>query len=1424
MGILGQQNYRTRKWFGKVTKNVTDIPDLLEVQKASFEELLQKDVAPSDRVKVGLHNAFLSIFPITTFNNAIELSYLGYSIGEPQYDVDECKLRGTTYELPIKLKVALASYDIDENNHRNKLNSITEQEIHFGSIPCMTDWGTFIINGTERVIVNQLHRSPGTFFDCDKTKTTSGNEVYTSRIVPYHGSWLDFEFDSKGYLYVKIDRKKKFLATIFLRAWGYSKQEIISAFYIPEKISVHDVKSPDGKETLKAFYKVVDREDENLQKQKIPLDVVTSDGKELAKEGKRFSTGVLRKLEAAGISEIAIPGEYLTGSDAGTKKDSKDKEKEKTDYLFSQKRLYAPVYDPETGKMIADVNDAIDKNLLDNIIKKGVTEFSVIYIENMNYSPYLSNTLANDKIDNVRKEKDKDREEGRSEEEELTPREKALKEIYKIMYPSTPPNLATAESYFYNLFLNPELYDLSEVGRLRINYKFKEDVPLSTRQLRKEDVMNSVITLLELTDGRGKVDDIDHLGNRRVRLVGELLEDVFKTGLLKMAHSIKEKMTGNTMLENPTPYDVISYKQVSAVLKDFFAGGQLSQFMDHTNVLSEMTHKRRLSALGPGGLTREHAGFDVRDVHRTHYGRICPVETPEGPNVGLIVSLTTFARINKFGYIETPYRKVVGCRVTDEVVYLDSIKEEKEIIMPSSVKLDENGMIVDEIVNARKEGDVARVPREEVTLVDLVPVQLVSVSAALIPFLEHDDANRALMGSNMQRQAVPLIRTDAPLVGTGMEKYVARDSGYTLFAQRDGVVVKVDSSRIVVKVEEEENVDVDIYNLIKFKRSNQNTAINQRPVVSVGDFVRKGDVIADGPAINRGELALGKNVLIAFMPWNGYNYEDSVLINRRLLKDDYFTSIHIEEFLCEARDTKRGPEEITADIPNASDEILRKLDESGIVRIGQKIKPGDILVGKVTPKGETVLTPEEKLLRAIFGEKAGDVKDNSLYVHPGTEGIVIDTRIFSRKGVKKDNRMKEQIQEQEEIVRRNRDDEVRIIEKHTYELIRKMFVGKKTDADLKNEKDVVIVKKGTELTPEIVESIPESVLAAVSVKDRDLIKNTKELILNMRRKVETVKKIYDNKMKQISRDDDLTPGVVKSVKVFVAVKRKLSVGDKMSGRHGNKGVVSMLLPEEDVPYMEDGRTVDIVLNPLGVPSRMNIGQIFEVHLGLGARRLGEQINRYLQENYSVDKLRAKLKEILDPSEDVAKMIDEASEDDVRSFIKSMKGGIYTATPVFDGAQESEIRQILKNTGERENGKMILFDGRTGEPFESDVTVGVMYFLKLHHLVDEKVHARSTGPYSLVSQQPLGGKAQFGGQRLGEMEVWALGAYGAAYCLQEFLTVKSDDVEGRKKLYEAIVRGKTKYEMGTPASFTVLVSEMKSLCLDVNVLPTSKQNR
>ncbi|MGI6393955.1 MAG: DNA-directed RNA polymerase subunit beta [bacterium] len=1369
MSILGQQNFRARRWFGKITKDVTDIPDLLEVQKGSYSAFLQRETAPSDRVKEGIHGAFLSVFPIVSFNNSIELSYLGYSVGEPQYDVDECKLRGSSYELPLKIRVQLASYEIDENNERKKLNDIKEQELFFGAVPCMTDWGTFVINGTERVIVNQLHRSPGTFFDFDKSKTTSGNEVFSSRLIPYHGLWLDFEFDSKRLLHVKIDRKKKFLATIFLKAWGYTSEDIISSFYISEKITINKG----------VIAKVIDFDNANiLKQQKIPADIIGTDGKEIAKEGKRFSTTILRKLQDAGISEVAVPGDYLPG-----------------------KRLYSPIYDPKTGEMIADINDEITETLLEEIIGKKVKDFEIIYFENFNYSPYLSNTLKVDKV---------------------STKEEALLEIYRLMVPSNPVKLEVAEEYFNKLFQNPENYDLSEVGRLRMNYKFNENNPLSMRQLRKEDVMNTILYILNLSDGRAEhtIDDIDHLGNRRVRLVGELLEDNFKTGLLRMARSIKEKLAGS-VVETLTPYEVLNYKQVVATLKEFFQSGQLSQFMDHTNVLSEMTHKRRLSALGPGGLTREHASFEVRDVHKTHYGRICPVETPEGPNVGLIVSLATFARIDKYGYIETPYRVVKDCKLTDEIVFLDAIDEEGKTIVPSSVAMNSEGEILDEIVNVRKSGEVTRVKREEVTHMDHVPIQLVSVSAGLIPFLEHDDANRALMGSNMQRQAVPLIKTDAPIVGSGLEKYVARDSGSTVYAQRDGFVMKVDANRIVVKIESKNDVDVDIYNLTKFKRSNQNTAINHRPVVSVGNYVRKGDVIADGPAIDRGELAIGKNVLVAFMPWNGFNYEDSILINQRLLREDTYTSIHIEEFVCEARDTKRGPEEITADIPNAPDEILRKLDDSGIVRIGQKIKPGDILVGKVTPRGETVLSPEEKLLRAIFGEKAGDVKDSSLYVHSGVEGVVIDTRIFSRKGVKKDARMKEQEQLQTDAVKRNRDDEIRIIETHSISLIREMLVGTKLDADLKSEKGTVILKKGTELTEENVLKIPENVMGALSINNKEALKNIKELILNMRRKTDVVRKIYENKIRQITKNDDLMPGVIKSVKVFVAIKRKLSIGDKMSGRHGNKGVVSMLLPEEDVPYMEDGRAVDIVLNPLGVPSRMNIGQILEIHLGLGARRLGEQINQFLKENNSLPKLKKELKETLQPNAETAKLIDESGEDEIRSFIKSIRGGVYTASPVFDGAKEKEIREILKNTGEKESGKMILFDGRTGEPFESDVTVGVMYFLKLHHLVDEKVHARSTGPYSLVTQQPLGGKAQFGGQRLGEMEVWALEAYGAAYCLQEFLTVKSDDVEGRKKLYEAIVRGKNKYEIGIPASFSVLVKEMQSLCLDVNLIEEQK---
>ncbi|MCK5807901.1 DNA-directed RNA polymerase subunit beta [bacterium] len=1375
MGILGQGNFRVRRWYGNITKHIKDIPDLLQIQKESYANFLQADTAPSERKKEGLENSFQFVFPIINSNNSIQIDFLGYSVGEPKYDVEECKLRGKNYERPIKIKVQLATYEIDpDTKDRIALNNITEQEIHFGEVPLMTDWGSFIISGTERVIVNQLHRSPGTFFDLDKNKSASGNDVFMSRLIPAHGSWLDFEFDSKKILSVKIDRKKKFPSTIFLKAWGYTAEDIIHSYYFSEKIVYKEG----------TFVKLLDLDNpEALKREKITVDILGSNGKVIGRAGKKYSDNTIKRLKKEGIIEAAVPADYLTG-----------------------RRLYNTVLNKNTGDVLAKINDEVTDTLLEELIAGTVDGVELTYFENMVYSPYLAKTLSIDKVDT---------------------REDALLEIYKIMVPSNPLNVEVATKYFEDLFLDIERYDLSAVGRLRMNHKFGEDIPLSERSLRKEDVMNTLLYILNLTDSRGVTDDIDHLGNRRIRMVGELLQDTYKAGLLRMSHTIKEKLNG-ALPEQLTPYEVIGYKQVTAVVKEFFSGGQLSQFMDHTNVLSEMTHKRRLSALGPGGLAREHASFEVRDVHKTHYGRICPVETPEGPNVGLIVSLATFGRIDSFGYIEAPYRVVKKGKVTDTMVFLDAIEEGEHVIVPASTKVDKKGHIAEDIVNARKQGEVARVKNSEVTLMDYAPLQLVSVSAALIPFLEHDDANRALMGSNMQRQAVPLINTDAPLVGSGLESYVARDSGYMIYAKRSGIIDKVDAKRIVIRVDEDEltssAVDVDIYNLIKYRRSNQNTCVNHTPLVRAGDIIRKGDVLADGPAMNRGELALGRNALIAFMPWRGYNFEDSILINQRLLREDMYTSIHIEEFVCDARDTKRGSEEITADIPNAPEHILAKLDESGIIRVGKKIKPGDILVGKVTPKGETVLSPEEKLLRAIFGEKAGDVRDSSLYVSSGVEGVVIDTRIFWRKGVQPDARMQEQEKLQVEQVERNRNDEIRIIERHTYGKIREMLVGKKVDVDLNHaKKDTLLLAKGTKITKQAIAAVPNTHINWVSVADRALMTTIREMLNQMRLKLDTIRHIYDAKIKQVTKNDDLNPGVIKSVKVFVAIKRKLSVGDKMSGRHGNKGVVSLLLPEEDMPFMEDGTTVDIVLNPLGVPSRMNIGQILEVHLGLSARRLGEQVNRYMQENWSLDKLKDELKTILDPSPEVAKLIDDSDEDDVREFIRSIKGGIYNASPVFDGAKEEEIRSALTYSGEDESGKMILFDGRTGEPFDSDVTVGIMHFLKLHHLVDEKVHARSTGPYSLVTQQPLGGKAQFGGQRLGEMEVWALEAYGAAYALQEFLTVKSDDVEGRKRLYEAIVRGKTKYDIGIPASFTVLVKEMQGLCLDVKMVEKSTTN-
>ncbi|MFO7735128.1 MAG: DNA-directed RNA polymerase subunit beta, partial [bacterium] len=1292
----------------------------------------------------------------------------GYSLGEPKYDPEECRLRGVSYAMPMRLKVQLATWEIDEDTKERKdLKDIKEQEIYFDDMPCMSEEGTFIINGTVRVIVNQLQRSPGTFFSEDKKRTKEGNRVFKARLIPYHGSWIDFEYDARENLHVKIDRKRKIPVTVFLKAWGYNAEDIISGYYLPEKLSFKDG----------VFYKTLDTESEESQKilmeQETPVDIKDDNGKILLKSGKRFSRGSIRKLIKNDIKRVVVDADYVKG-----------------------KRLYSPLKDPKTGEIIADINDEITATLLDEITGRKMGDFEVIYIRSMLYSPGLSNTLKSDKTSD---------------------REEALMEIYKTMVPSNPVNVEVAEEYFKNMFHNPDRYNMSSVGRLRLNHRFNEDLPLTEVLLRKEDVFNTAMQLLNISDGRGSLDDIDHLGNRRVRLVGELLMDVFKTGLTRMSRTIREKIAG-TNVEVLTPFDVINYKQVSSAVKEFFAGGQLSQFMDQTNVLSELTHKRRLSALGPGGLQREHASFEVRDVHRTHFGRICPVETPEGPNVGLIVSLTTYSEVNKFGYIETPYYRVENGKVTEKMVLLNAMDEEDEVIVSATTGIDDKRELIKNTLTGRKNGEMQVVKKEEVTLMNVAPFQIVSVSAALIPFLEHDDANRALMGSNMQRQGVPLIKTDSPLVGSGMERFVAQDSGYAVYAKRVGKVVRVDADRVVVKVDNDNGpVDVDIYNLQKYRRSNQSTSLNQKPVVSSGDILEKGDVIADGPGIYRGELALGKNMLIAFMPWRGYNFEDSILVNERVVRNDMYTSVHIEEFVCEARETKRGPEEITSDIPNASEEILKKLDESGIIRRGQKVTPGDILVGKVTPTSETVLSPEEKLLRAIFGEKAGHVKDTSLKVPSGVSGIVMDTRIFIRKGVRKDDRIKEQEMEQIRNIERNKNDELSIIEEHVYNEIRSLLLKKKIDTDIVDGKGKITVKKGIVLTEKILADIPGKYLTSISVSDVKCMNSVRERIDFMRRKLDTIKKIYERKIKQITREEDLSSGVIKMVKVFVAIKRPLSVGDKMANRHGNKGVVSRVLPEEDMPYMEDGTTADIVFNPLGVPSRMNVGQILETHLGLAARKTGEKLSRYIKTQFDVDELRQELKKVLNPSEKIAGYIDEADEEDIKEYLKSVRNGVYTATPVFDGAEEKDINGMLEYAEQEENGKMILFDGRTGEPFENDVTVGVMYIMKLHHLVDEKVHARSTGPYSLVTQQPLGGKAQFGGQRLGEMEVWALEAYGAAYTLEEFLTVKSDDVEGRKRLYESIIRRKHDFEVGIPASFSVLQKEMQSLCLDFELI-------
>jgi len=1357
-------NLRFRRSFGRIRK-IIDLPYLIEIQKNSYELFLQKDAAPTERQNMGLQEVFRSVFPIKDFNETSSLEFVGYSLGEPKYDVEECHQRGMTYAAPLKVTVQLVLWDVDPHTGSRSIKNVKEQEVYFGEIPLMTTNGTFMINGTERVIVSQLHRSPGVFFEHDKGKThASGKLLYSARVIPYRGSWVDLEFDPRDIVYVRIDRRRKFHATVLLRALGMTTEDLLNYYYRSDTIVF------DGRKPSLLF------NPGQLLGAKVSADVRDPKSNDIiVKEGKKFTRPILRQMEAAKVKQVPITWEDILGRVAAH-----------------------DIVDPQSKQTIVECNQEITQEKLDIIREKGIHQIEVLFIDESSVGPYLRNTLLQDRI--------------------KSPQD-AILEIYRRLRPGDPPTVESATNFFNNLFFNPDRYDLSKVGRLKLNHRLKLNIPLEQGTLRKEDILEVVRYLMELKNGNGSVDDIDHLGNRRVRAVGELVENHFRVGLVRMERAIKEKMSLQD-IETLMPQELINYKPVSAALKEFFGSSQLSQFMDQTNPLSEITHKRRLSALGPGGLTRERAGFEVRDVHPTHYGRVCPIETPEGPNIGLIASLTTYARVNDFGFIETPYREVENGRVTDRIRYLSALEEEDHVIAQANAPIDGRGNFTLDLVSARKGGEFVMARPEEVNFMDVSPNQLVSVAASLIPFLENDDANRALMGSNMQRQAVPLLRTKAPFVGTGMEKTVARDSGVTIVARRDGVVESVDSTRIVIKADKTSgarDTGVDIYNLIKYQRSNQNTCINQRPIVVVGDQVKAGDVVADGPSTEMGELALGRNVVVALMPWGGYNFEDSILISERVVKEDIYTSIHIEEFECVSRDTKLGPEEITRDIPNVGDEALTDLDESGIIRIGAEVKPGHILVGKITPKGETQLSPEEKLLRAIFGEKAGEVRDTSLRVPPGVEGTVINVRIFSRKGLGKDERSK--TIEEDEIVRLRKDqhDEIRILQDGALRRLKKLLAGRRLGARISDDSRKVLLNKGQELTEDDLDQLPMSYWSEIRVDNESVENELGRIIESTTSQVNLIKRSFEDKIEKLKGGDELPPGVIKMVKVFVAIKRKLQVGDKMAGRHGNKGVISRILPEEDMPYLEDGTPVDVVLNPLGVPSRMNVGQILEAHLGWAARSLGQQIDEMLRSHSGDgDGLRRRLKEYLSTRE-ASELIDGAKEAEIIKLAEKYREGVHIASPVFDGAAEEEIFNLFKKAGLPATGQVTLHDGRTGEPFDGKVTVGVMYIMKLHHLVDDKIHARSTGPYSLVTQQPLGGKAQFGGQRLGEMEVWALEAYGAAYTLQEMLTVKSDDVVGRTRMYEAIVKGDNLLEPGLPESFNVMVKELQSLGLDVELV-------
>ncbi len=1354
-----------RKDFSKIPK-VIQLPNLIEIQKRSYEKFLQAEVTPEDREDMGLQGVFKSVFPIKDFNQTASLEFVSYRFERPAYEVGECRERGMTYSAPLKVTVRLVVWDVSDESGSKTIRDVKEQEVYFGEIPLMTDTGTFIINGTERVVVSQLHRSPGVFFEHDKGKThSSGKILYSARIIPNRGSWLDFEFDPKDMVFVRIDRRRKMPVTLLVRALGLNTEEILNFFYKTELITV------DGKNINKNVVP------ELLSFQRATRDIKhPKTGEVLLKKGRRFGKAVLEKLEKAKVKEIPVELEDVIGRPAAH-----------------------DVADPKTGEVVLECNEVLTAEKWESLKKIKIKEIPLLFIDNLNVGPYIRNTLILDKV---------------------KINEEALNEIYRRLRPGDPATLEISSAFFENLFFNPERYDLSKVGRLKINHKFGFEVPLEITTLRKEDILETVRYLVNLRDGYGQVDDIDHLGNRRVRAVGELLENQYRIGLVRMERAIKERMSLQE-IETLMPHDLINPKPVSAVVKEFFGSSQLSQFMDQTNPLSEVTHKRRLSALGPGGLTRERAGFEVRDVHATHYGRICPIETPEGPNIGLISSLSSYARVNEFGFIETPYRKVQGGSVTDEVIYCSALDEEGFYIAQANATLDEKGKFTSELVSCRKNGEFVMVPPSEVELMDVSPSQLVSVAASLIPFLEHDDANRALMGSNMQRQAVPLLRSEAPLIGTGVERKVAEDSGVTVRARRSGTVQSLDSSRVVVKADRTSRKDeseVDIYSLIKYRRSNQNTCFNQKPVVKAGQKVRDGDVLADGPSTDLGELALGQNIMVAFMPWGGYNFEDSILISEELVEEDMFTSIHIEEFECVARDTKLGKEEITRDIPNVGEEALKDLDDSGIIRIGAEVKPGDVLVGKITPKGETQLSPEEKLLRAIFGEKAGDVKDTSLRVPPGVGGIVIDAQVFSREGAELDDRAKEIQGQETDKLRKDLDDEIKILHDSFAKKIRGMLVGRVSSSKVVDEEsEKTFLTKGKSITEALLNQIPVSKWSEITVEGGDDIETElSEMFESMEEQVEFARMVFDQKVNKLKKGDELPPGVIKMVKVFVAIKRKISVGDKMAGRHGNKGVISRILPVEDMPYMADGRTVQIVLNPLGVPSRMNVGQILETHLGWAARGLGERIDHYIRQAQSKENLLALLKKIFGKN-GISESLEALSQKDLLELLQQMRKGIHVATPVFEGAREDEIIDMLDFAELPKNGQAILFDGRTGEAFETPVTVGIMYILKLHHLVDDKIHARSIGPYSLVTQQPLGGKAQFGGQRLGEMEVWAMEAYGAAYSLQEFLTVKSDDVIGRTRMYEAIVKGDNTLDPGLPESFNVLMKELQSLALNVQLI-------